>query len=135
MFEQMRIDMKRYIKSRFAFFSFLLLALLFLASLFSGLGKAETQQLTALGAIQETASQVQAKADKLSKEKKTDEADREKERLTYLEPLISAYSSTGNTQTRNELNLANCFKMIKGVCSTPRIVCCGVVSNTCKPRF
>lgn len=106
MFEQMRIDMKRYIKSRFAFFSFLLLALLFLASLFSGLGKAETQQLTALGAIQETASQVQAKADKLSKEKKTDEADREKERLTYLEPLISAYSSTGNTQTRNELNLA-----------------------------
>jgi uncharacterized membrane protein SpoIIM required for sporulation len=70
MFEQMRIEMKRYIKSRFAFFSFLLLALLFLASLFSGLAKANTQQLTMLGAIQETTSQVEAKANQLSKEKK-----------------------------------------------------------------
>ena len=106
MFEQMRIEMKRYIKSRFAFFSFLLLALLFLASLFSGLAKANTQQLTMLGAIQETTSQVEAKENQLSKDKKTEEADREKERLTYLEPLISAYSSTGDAKTRNELNLA-----------------------------
>ncbi len=106
MFEQMRIEMKRYIKSRFAFFSFLLLALLFLASLFSGLEKANTQQLTMLGAIQETTSQVEAKENQLSKDKKTEEANREKERLTYLEPLVSEYSSIGDAQTRNELNLA-----------------------------